>query len=48
MKNKISVIMPCFNSEKTIFRAISSVLSQSHSNLELIICDDSSIDQQKI
>lgn len=39
--------MPCFNSEKTIFRAISSVLSQSHSNLELIICDDSSIDSTK-
>ncbi|WP_369309235.1 glycosyltransferase family 2 protein [Providencia rettgeri] len=47
MNNKVSVVMPCFNSEATISRAINSVLSQSHSNLELIICDDSSTDSTK-
>jgi glycosyltransferase involved in cell wall biosynthesis len=42
--NKISVIMPAFNSEKTIAESIQSVIGQSHPNWELIICDDGSND----
>lgn len=41
----VSVIMPCYNDEKFIRESISSVLSQTHSNLELLIVDDCSIDQ---
>lgn len=45
----VSVIMPAYNSEKTIGKAIESVLSQTHAKLELIIVDDCSTDDtQKI
>lgn len=42
---KISVIMSAYNAEKTITKAIKSVLNQSYSNLELIIVNDCSIDK---
>ncbi|MEC6822492.1 glycosyltransferase family 2 protein [Photobacterium piscicola] len=49
MQNKendlISIIMPSYNSEKTILNSIYSVLSQTYKNWELIICDDGSNDQ---
>lgn len=41
---KVSVIMPAFNAEKTIGEAICSVKSQTYKNLELIIIDDGSKD----
>ena len=41
---KASVIMPSYNRKHTIERAIDSVLSQTHANLELIIVDDGSTD----
>jgi glycosyltransferase involved in cell wall biosynthesis len=40
----ISVVLPTFNREKQLPRAIASVLSQSYRNLELIIIDDGSTD----
>ena len=40
----VSVIMPVFNSEKYLKKAITSILNQSYENLELIIIDDGSID----
>lgn len=40
----VSVILPTYNRAKTIDRAITSVLSQSYRNLELIIVDDASTD----
>ncbi len=42
--NSISVILPFYNNCHTIERAVFSVLSQSYSNLELIIVDDGSED----
>lgn len=40
-----SVIIPCFNGEATIARAIDSVLLQSYSVNEIIVVDDGSLDQ---
>lgn len=40
----ISVIIPTFNREKTLFSSIESVLNQSYKNIELIIVDDNSSD----
>lgn len=47
MKNKnhlISIIMPAYNAEKTIRRAIESVICQNYSFWELIIINDGSTD----
>lgn len=43
---KISVIMPCFNHSAFIDEAINSVLSQTYTNIELIIVDDASTDPE--
>lgn len=40
----VSIIMPCFNGANTIRGSIESVISQSYSNWELLIADDSSTD----
>lgn len=40
----ISVIIPVYNREKTIKRAIMSVLNQSYRDMELIVIDDGSTD----
>lgn len=41
----ISVVMPAFNAEKYIDRAISSILNQTFEDLELVIVDDQSTDR---
>ena len=43
----ISVIMPVFNAEKYLERAIQSILNQSFENIELIIIDDNSKDKSQ-
>ncbi len=40
----VSVVMGLYNSASTLQRAIDSILSQSYSNFEFIICDDASTD----
>lgn len=40
----ISVIIPCFNAEKTLEKCLTSVTQQSYTNLEIILIDDGSID----
>lgn len=40
----VSVVMPCYNHERYVERAIISVLNQSYSNIELIVIDDGSVD----
>lgn len=39
-----SVIIPCYNNEKTIQRALSSVASQTLKDFEIIVVDDGSTD----
>lgn len=47
MKPLISVIIPTYNSAKTISVAIKSMLQQTYSNLEIIVVDDNSKDDTK-
>ena len=42
---KVSIIMCSYNGEEFIERAIESVLAQTYTNWELIICDDQSKDR---
>lgn len=41
----VSVVMPAFNKEKYIVKAIKSVLNQTYQDIELIIIDDCSTDK---
>jgi len=40
----VSVIMPAYNAEKTIEKAIRSILMQTYASLEIIVVDDASSD----
>lgn len=45
MKRKVSVIMPVYNSENTVVRAIDSIINQKfYTNIELIIVNNGSSD----
>ena len=44
MKPLISIVMPCYNSEKFIARSIKSVIYQTYKNWELLVVDDVSND----
>lgn len=43
-ENKVSIIMPSYNTAQFIKRSIESVIAQTHQNWELIIVDDCSSD----
>lgn len=47
LQEKVSVIMPTYNSGRYIAEAVSSVLSQSYGNWELLIADDQSSDDTR-
>lgn len=40
----ISIIMPAYNAQRTLHRAVDSALCQTYQNIELLIIDDFSID----
>lgn len=46
--DKVSVIMPSYNSAKKIRESIDSILTQTYTNLELLISDDKSNDEETI
>lgn len=45
MSEKISVIVPLYNAEKTLDRCIKSIIEQTYANLELLLIDDGSTDK---
>lgn len=45
---EISVIIPCYNAEQTIWRALESLEGQTYKNFEVVIIDDGSKDNTNI
>ena len=43
-KPLISVIIPCYNVEKYLYRCVDSIIGQTYKNLEIILVDDGSPD----
>lgn len=43
--SKVSVIIPCYNGERTLDRCFKSVLNQTYKNLEILFINDGSIDK---
>lgn len=46
-KGLVSIITPCYNGEKHIFRLLDSILTQTYPFIQMIIIDDGSIDDTK-
>lgn len=44
---ELSILLPVYNSEKTIEKCINSILSSTHTNFELVIVNDGSNDSSK-
>ena len=48
MSELVSIITPCFNSEKYLDECIKSVINQTYQNWEMLIVDDNSSDNSSI
>ena len=43
-QKKVSVIVPCYNSENSIFNCLNSLFTQTYKNIEIIVVNDESTD----
>jgi glycosyltransferase involved in cell wall biosynthesis len=43
----VSIVIPCYNSQSTIARVLSSVIDQTYTDYEIILVDDGSTDDTK-
>lgn len=41
---KVSIIIPCYNAEKTVCRAVKSLIHQSYRDLDIVLVNDASTD----
>jgi len=44
MKEKVSIVIPCYNAENYIEKCIKSIISQTYTNIEIILINDGSTD----
>ncbi len=44
---RVSVVMPMFNAEATVVRALEGALAQTYEHLEIVVCDDGSRDRSR-
>ena len=47
MKKKLSIIVPIYNCEKYIEKAITSLMNQQYRNIEILLINDGSTDNSK-
>lgn len=45
IKNKISIVVPCYNVEQYLPMCIDSIINQTYKNLEILLVDDGSPDR---
>ncbi|MDR0412971.1 MAG: glycosyltransferase family 2 protein, partial [Dysgonamonadaceae bacterium] len=45
MSGLVSILTPCYNGEKHIWRLLDSILTQTYSKIEMFIIDDGSTDK---
>jgi glycosyltransferase involved in cell wall biosynthesis len=43
IKNRVSIIIPCYNQEQYLLECLRSVVAQTHEDIEIIVVDDGSI-----
>ena len=44
MEEKISIIVPVYNAEKTLYKCVESLILQKYKNIEIIVVNDGSKD----